>query len=329
MTAHLHQRFPELRDTLQHVALGSAPTPVHQLSRLTTTDTPVWIKDDGTYGNGGWGGNKVRKLEWLLPEVKRQRRNTILTFGGIGTNWGLAASLYARACGIHTALALINQPVDSHVTAQLKRLRASGADIYLTRSKSRTIAAAPFLYLRHRRPYLLPAGGSSPLGTLGYVEMAFELAAQIQGGTMPTPSSIVTAVGSGGTVAGLHLGLALAGLTDTQVIGIVVNDTLRLNHQSITSLARRAARLLRNRGANLPPIHLRADRLLLLRHWLGAGYGHPTSGGARALKLARDTEQLELDSVYTAKAMAALLDLTANGRLPDGPTLYLQTHGPR
>ncbi|BBX73346.1 pyridoxal-phosphate dependent enzyme [Mycobacterium shinjukuense] len=328
MTGYLHERFPALRDTLERVALGSGPTPVRRLDHLPNCAS-VWVKDDGAYGNGGWGGNKVRKLEWLLPEVKRQRRRTILTVGGLGTNWGLATTLYAREFGLHTALALIDQPVDEHVEAQLQRLRASGADIYLTHSTTRTVVAAPYLYLRHRRPYPLPAGGSSPLGALGYVEAALELAAQIRAGAIPAPSCIVTAVGSGGTAAGLYLGLALAGLTDTRVIGIVVNDKLRLDHRSVTSLARRAARLLQRRGAILPQSHLPADRLTLLRDWLGAGYGHPTSRGARALKLAHDTEHLDLEPVYTAKAMAALLDLAASGRLPDGPTLYLHTYGPR
>lgn len=329
MTAYLHRRFPELRSTLGHVPLGDGPTPLRPLTHLSTAGAPIWVKDDGAYGTGGWGGNKVRKLEWLLPDVKKRRRHTILTFGGLGTNWGLATTLYAREFGIHTALALIDQPMDGHVEAQLERLRASGADIYLTHSKARTVAAAPYLYLRYRRPYVLPAGGSSPLGVLGYVEAALELAEQVQASAMPTPSSVVTAVGSGGTVAGLYLGLALAGLADTRVVGIIVNDKLRLDQPAITSLANRTVRLLERRGAKLPTMFLRPERLTLLRDWLGTGYGHPTSQGARALKLARETEQLDLDPVYTAKTMAALLDLAAAGRLPDGPALYLHTHGPR
>jgi len=329
MSPLLHERFPELRARLPYVALGSGPTPLRRLSGLTSAGPPVWIKDDGLYGDGGWGGNKVRKLEWLLPDVKRRHRGTILTFGGLGTNWGLAVALYARDVGIRTALALVDQPVDSHVEAQLERLYASGADVYRTHTKVRTAAALPYLYLRHRRPYVLPPGGSSPLGVLGYVEAALELAAQVDAGAMPAPSSIVTAVGSGGTVAGLHLGLHLAGLTDTQVIGVVVNDTLRLDHRAITSLARRAERLLRRRGARLPSTQPRAERLTLLRDWLGAGYGHPTTQGARALQRAHDTEHLDLEPVYTAKAMAALLDLAASDRLPDGPTVYLHTNGPR
>ncbi len=329
MTSYLHERFPELRDTLRRVQLGDGPTPVRPLSHLTAIGPSLWIKDDGRYGNGGWGGNKVRKLEWLLPEAKRLRRRTILTFGGLGTNWGLATALYARDFGLRTALALIDQPVDEHVEAQLNRLRACGADIYLTHTKFRTVAALPYLYVRHRRPYVLPAGGSSPVGVLGYVEAALEIAAQVAAGTLPPPAAVVAAVGSGGTVAGLHLGLAVAGITTTRVIGVVVNDTLRLDHRSITSLAHRAARLLQRRGARMPDTPLPAQRLVLLRDWLGRGYGYPTVEGTRAHRLAHDAEQLDLEPVYTAKAVAALLQLQSSGRLPDGPALYLHTNGPR
>lgn len=329
MSAYLHRSFPELRDTLEHVSLGSGPSPVRPLTRLTNGGSSLWIKDDGAYGDGAWGGNKIRKLEWLLPEAKRRGRRTILTFGGLGTHWGLATALYAREFGLHTVLALVDQPLDEHVEAQLARLYASGADIYRTRSKARTLATLPYLYVRHGRPYLLPVGGSSPLGVLGYVEAALELADQVQAGAMPTPSSIVAPVGSGGTVAGLHLGLSLAGLADTQVIGIVVNDKLRLDHASITALAHRAARLMESRGAGLSLSSMRAERLTLLRDWMGAGYGEPTSEGERALQLARSTEDLELEPVYTAKTVAGVLDLSANGRLPEGPTVYVHTHGPR
>lgn len=329
MTTYLHERFPELRDTLHRAHLGDGPTPVRPLPGLSASGPSLWLKDDGAYGNGGWGGNKVRKLEWLLPDVKRSGRQTILTVGGLGTNWGLATARYGRDFGLRTALALIDQPVDEHVAAQLERLRACGADIYYTHSKFRTVAAVPYLYLRHRRPYLLPAGGSAPLGVVGYVEAALEIAAQVEAGALPAPASVVVAVGSGGTVAGLHLGLALAGLTSTRVIGVVVNDTLRLDHRSITSLAERAARLLQSRGARVPATPLPAGRLLLVRDWLGQGYGHPTTEGTRVLRLAHDAEHLDLEPVYTAKAMAALLELHSSGRLPDGPALYLHTNGPR
>lgn len=315
----LHQRFPELEGSLPHLRLGSR-SPVRPLEGL---GEELWLKDDGSYGDGPWGGNKVRKLEWTLPDVRRWRRRTILTFGALATNHGLATALYARDQGLRTALALIDQPPGPHVDAQLERLRASGATLHFTHGKWRTGAAAPWLLVRHRLPYVLPAGGSSPVGALGYVEAALELGDQVAAGELPEPKWVVVAVGSGGTAAGLALGLALTGLR-TRVLGVVVNHTLRLDQAGLERLARRTGRLLRRRGAELPEV---APRVEVTRRWLGAGYGHPTEAAARALELAREREGLTLDRVYTAKAMAAALWLAE--RADTGPVLFVQTHGER
>lgn len=329
MTSLLHERFPGLRETLPHVVLGSRPTPVRRLEGLSTGRAEVWLKDDGAFGDGGWGGNKVRKLEWLIPDAQRSGRRTILTFGALGTNWGLAATLYARDHGLRTALALVDQPVDDHVRAQLERHRSSGATLHFTHSKARTVAMAPWLLVRHRTgfrpPYVVPAGGSSPVGALGYVEAALEIAGQVADGTLPEPSHVVVPVGTGGTTAGLLVGLRLAGLR-TRVVGVVVNDQLKLDHGTVTRLARRTANLLRDRGAEIPPVD--EDALVMTRDWLGAGYGHSTESAGAALARARD-EGLTLEPVYTAKALDGLLQLNADGRLGDGPVLFVNTNGPR
>lgn len=325
MTPLLHQRFPVLADTLPHLALSERPTPVRELTGLG-----IWVKEDGAFGAGGWGGNKVRKLEWLIPEAQRRGRRSILTFGGLGTNWGLATALYAREHGLATALALVDQPLDDHVRAQLARLEASGARIHRTHTKARTVAMLPWLLARNSRggrpPYLLPAGGSSPVGALGYVEAALEIAAQVGDGSLPEPARVVVPVGTGGTAAGLALGFQLAGLR-TRVVGIVVNDQLRLDPPVLARLARRTAALLERRGAALDGLRLGPDMLDLTRDQIGAGYGHRTEAGARAAARAAE-EGLALDPVYTAKAMAGLLALRAEGR-PDGPVLFVHTDGPR
>jgi D-cysteine desulfhydrase len=188
----------------------------------------------------------------------------------------------------------------------------------------------PWLLARNARggrsPYLLPAGGSSPVGALGYVEAALEIAAQVEDGTLPEPAHVVVPVGTGGTAAGLALGFQLAGLR-TRVVGVVVNDQLRLDAPVFARLARRSARLLERRGANLPPLDLGPGILDLTRDQIGAGYGHRTEAAARAAALAGE-ERLALDPVYTAKAMAGLLALRTEGRLGD-PMLFVHTDGPR
>ncbi|MER5618988.1 pyridoxal-phosphate dependent enzyme [Streptomyces sp. NPDC002215] len=320
-TARLHRRWPELRQTLPFHRLGNAPTPVRRLTGTVRDD--LWCKDESGYGSGGWGGNKVRKLEWLLPEVRRRGARTVFTVGATGTNWGLTAALYGRELGIDTVLALIDQPEDEHVREQRRRLRASGATIHLTRTKPLTIAAAPWLFLRHthglRPPVYLPAGGSSPIGVLGYVEAALELGEQVAAGELPEPRYVVTAVGSGGTAAGLALGCALAGLR-SQVLGVVVNDTLPLGTRDLVRLAERTATVLRRRGAAIDPPPL---RLVSIHSYLGEGYGHPTPEAAAAADVAA-TAGLRLEPVYTAKGFAAALALDL-----DGPVLFLNTYGPR
>lgn len=328
--AFLHGRFPELRERLPFVRLGEGPSPVRRLEGLDAGGTEVWVKDEGAYG-GPWGGNKVRKLEWVLADVRRRRRRTVLTFGALGTNHGLATALYARELGLGVALALVDQPVDDHVRAQLERLRASGATLHFTRTRARTVAVLPWLLARHASPlppYLLPAGGSSPVGALGYVEVAFELAAQVEAGELPEPAWAVVAVGTGGTAAGLALGLRLAGLR-TRVLAVVVNDMLRLDGGVLARLAGRSARLLRRRGATLPAGSADvAGGLVVTRNQLGAGYGHSTDESERAGEVAA-AAGLALDPVYTAKAFAAVLAEGTAGRLGGGPVLFVQTHGPR
>jgi len=324
-TPRLHQRFPALAGTLPHLVLSARPTPVRELSGLG-----IWVKEDGAFGSGGWGGNKVRKLEWLIPDARRRGRRSILTFGGLGTNWGLATALYAREHGLETALALVDQPIDDHVSAQLARLDASGARIYRTRTKARTVAMLPWLLARNARagrlPYLLPAGGSSRVGALGYVEAALEIAAQVEDGALPEPAHAVVAVGTGGTAAGLALGFQLAGLR-TRVLGVVVNDQLRLDPPLLARLARRTAALLERRGARLGQLRVEPDMLDLTRDQIGPGYGRRTEAATRAATLTA-AEGLALDPVYTAKAVAGLLALRSEGRL-DGPALFVHTDGPR
>lgn len=319
--SHVHRRLPVLEGTLPFLRLGNAPTPVRELTG--TGRGGLWCKDESCYGSGGWGGNKVRKLEWLLPELRRRGTRTVLTVGATGTNWGLAAALYARELGIDTVIALIDQPEDEHVREQLSRLRRSGATLHFTRTKPLTIVAAPWLFLRHARglrlPSYLPAGGSGPIGVLGYVEAGLELAAQVAAGELPEPRRVVTAAGSGGTAAGLALGCALGGLR-SDVLAVVVNDTLPLATADLTRLADRTAAVLRRRGAtvDLPPL-----RLTSTRAHLGRGYGHPTPEGTAAARVA-EAAGLHLDPVYAAKAFAAALSTDS-----DGPVLFLNTYGPR
>ncbi|HVE69239.1 MAG TPA: pyridoxal-phosphate dependent enzyme [Solirubrobacteraceae bacterium] len=312
----IHERFPQTRDTLPRVALCDLPTPVRRLEGLGVED--LWIKDDSRSAPL-WGGNKPRKLEWVFGDARARGRGTILTFGGLATNHGLATALYARGLGVRCVLVLVDQPWDEHVAAQLERIRASGARVHVTRTTPRTALALPWLLARYR-PYLLPPGGSSPVGTLGFVEAALELGEQVRAGELPEPEAIVLALGSGGSVAGLVAGLRLAGLR-SRVHAVLVNDKLKLDEKMLRRLAERARARLRRAGAQFEtPL----AELQVVHGFMGAGYGHATPEGDAAVRAGAEHAGLELEPVYTGKALAAILA----GAIPaSGPTLYWHTHG--
>ncbi len=282
----------------------------------------TWLKDESVFGDGAWGGNKVRKLEWIIPEAQRRGAATLFTVGGIGTHWGLACALYAGRHELETVLGLVDQPVDDHVREQLGRLQASGARLHRYPSPRRLKLAAPYLLARYR-PWYLPAGGSNAFGTLAYVDVALEIAAQVASGDLSAPGTIVVPVGSGGTVTGLTLGLRIAGL-DTAVArrGRQRHAAARrtgdgpAGREDLPAAPR--ARHGRRTRARAADFDLRAD-------WLGATYGDPTPASVAEVERARE-EGLALEPVYTGKALAAVRDLGPSLR---GPVLWLNTHGPR
>lgn len=325
----IHEHFPGL--TMEHLPLGSAPTSVRRLDPALVGSAEVWLKAESEYGDGGWGGNKVRKLGWIIPEVLRRGKRTMFTVGGIGTHWGLAAALYGREHGLRTILGLVDQPEDDHVREQLARLRASGAELHRLPTPARLRLAAPGILARavvrdRQLPMYLPAGGSSPFGALAYVDTAYEIAAQVASGALPAPATVVTAVGSGGTAAGLALGFRLAGL-DTRVFGVVVNDMLPLGAPVVARLANRTADLLRARGATFEVPAVRPEDMSMRDDWLGTAYGDPTPASTAAVAEAA-MHGLLLEPVYTGKALAAVRDLTPSRALTE-PILWLNTHGPR
>jgi D-cysteine desulfhydrase len=312
-----------LRERLPRLALCDLPTPVRHVPEL---GDDVWVKDDSRTA-ALHGGNKVRKLEWTLADARHRRFGTVLTFGALATNHGLATALFAREHGLRCVLVLVDQPVDDHVRAQLERHRAAGAHVVVTHTKARTYGALPWLLTRYgqlrpvRPPYVLPLGGSSPMGAVGFAEAGLELAAQVRAGELPEPARVVMALGTGGTAAGLLLGLRLAGLR-TRVVAVLVNDQIALSPGTIVRLARRTRDLLARRGAPVGRVALGEEDVTVPRGFLGAGYGHATPEAERATAVAARAG-LALDPVYTSKTVAAVLAGAAAG---DGPTLYWHTH---
>ncbi|HEU4758440.1 MAG TPA: pyridoxal-phosphate dependent enzyme [Dehalococcoidia bacterium] len=313
------------------MALCEGPTPVARLAALEKqTGGEIWIKNDGLYGSL-YGGNKPRKLEFILADALSGGGGTILTFGAVGTHHGLATALYGRQCGLRVVLLLTYQTPTEDTARHLCLMQEAGALLHYTRSLPETAVLAPYFLLRYsgrwlrQRPYLLWTGASTPLGCAGYVNGALELAEQVRQGQLPEPEHIVVPLASAGTAAGLLLGLRLAGLR-SRLLGVAVTRAPTAGGSAVARLAASAARLLRARGAHIPELRLRASDIQVVREWLGDGYAKPSAAGEEARRLLAETEGLSLDPVYTAKTVAALMGLRRRGELGDGPVLYWHTY---
>ena len=320
----LFEMFTPLADRIPWLALGDLPTPLERVPGLG--GGRLWVKRDDL-SSRRYGGNKVRKLAFVLADARRRGKRLIVTLGGIGTHHGLATSIFARPLGLGCRLLTFRQPLTAHVRENLRLLGRWGTEVVDCRTLFNTLLQF-FLVERLRRPgaYFLFAGGSTPLGTLGFVDAALELKAQIDHGLMPIPAVVFCPTGSNGTLAGLTLGLRLAGL-DTRVIGVRVTAARCGPFPACTPQTGRrlmigAWGLMRAHCPSVPPVGLSAPQMT--GAYFGAGYGLPSEAGRRSLALARDVAGLRLEPTYTAKTFAAVLDYLDNGG--PGPVLYWHTY---
>jgi D-cysteine desulfhydrase len=254
------------------------------------TGADLWVKDEGLSGTL-YGGNKIAKLELLLANVGPG--DTVLTWGPIGSHHVLATAIYARARGADTVAVLFPQPDTSEVRRHLGWNRAACARVIETTRA--LVPARVARELRGTRTHYVPAGGSNALGTLGAARIGFELAADLEGGG--AVDGVVVPLGTGGTAAGVVLGLAIAGRSDP-VLAIDVSSILFANRTHI-------ARLVRAAGRRIGAAASRSG-LEIVRGFRGRAYGAPTPEAEIAAERAR-ADGLALDATYGAKAMAALL----------------------
>jgi D-cysteine desulfhydrase len=322
------RRFPQALAGIPRVRLTNLPTPIERLHSLEREAQvgEIWVKRDDRSATM-YGGNKPRKLEFILGDAVAEGKTAVLTTGGIGTHHGLATAICARNLKLRALLVLLKQPVTAQVRRSLLLDHAAGAELYYGSSVPRLTVVALRVCAREMLqgglPYIVPTGGTSPLGILGYVNAAFELAEQVAAGEMPEPEWIFLPLGTGGTVAGLVAGARLAGLR-SRVAAVLVTDILPPTAARLSRMANRALSLLR---AGVPPaaeLNLRPDDFTIIREYLGPSYGTPTDEARRARDLIARTEDIHLETTYTAKCLAAIL-----GQPPTalkGPILFWNTY---
>ena len=302
-------------DSFPKVQLGVFPTPIHRMENISRRlGTNVYIKRDDLTGLG-LGGNKTRKLEYLLADAKAQGAEIVFTTGGAQSNHAMLTAAAAGKLGMQPILVLKKRGVTDRLGNQfLEYLMGTDVRFVDTDDYADIYAEMDRIGRELGRPYYkIPCGGSNALGALGYVECAREI--RDQGKHF---DHLVCAEGSGGTMAGLALGAKLY-LPGTKVCGMMV-DTDPFD-QITPELMREAAALL---GADLA---ITADDFTL-RDMCGPGYAISSEAGNAAVSLMAKEEGIFLDPVYTGKAFAGLLEMAEEGCFrPEDSVLFLHTGG--
>ncbi len=303
----MFDRFSGLAGQVPWMQLGSFPTPVEKITGLDYDN--LWIKRDDL-SSGIYGGNKIRKLEFIMADVQRKDKSHVVTMGGIGTNHGLATAAFCRELDIRCTLLLFKQPVTSYVQNNLRLFRHFNAELDYKGSLFNTaLSFYTSSRLRYPGAYFLFAGGSTPLGSLGFVNAVFELKKQIQEGLLPEPDIIICPLGSNGTLAGLSLGVKLAGLK-SQVKGVRVTAPClgpipASTPKIVLQLMKETLKLLRKADSSIPSMKL-TEEPLIIDEFFGDGYGCATEQCIEVLDEVKEKAGIKLDPCYTAKTFAAV-----------------------
>jgi L-cysteate sulfo-lyase len=300
-------RFPRLR-------FAHLPTPLEPMENLSRLlDGPnIWVKRDDCTGLAG-GGNKTRKLEFLMADAEQQGADTIITQGAVQSNHARQTAAIAAKLGYECYLLLENRTgsddpdflangnvlLDDIYNARLSDFPA-GTDM-----NQEMLSLAEELRVAGKKPYIIPGGGSNRIGALGYVDAAYELVGQCNDQGLKV-DHIVHATGSTGTQAGLVTGLT-AIHSGIDLMGISVRAPKEAQEENVYRLACETAELIGSSAA------LNRSDVVANSDYVGEGYGMPTDGMIEAVEMTARHESILLDPVYSGKAMAGLIDLVRQG----------------
>jgi D-cysteine desulfhydrase family pyridoxal phosphate-dependent enzyme len=313
---------------LPRVRLAPLPTPLEEAERLSEAlgGPRIFFKRDDLTG-AGLGGNKVRKLEFVIGRALVEGADTLVVCGGFQSNLARIAAAMGNRLGMHVELVLGGTADEKRdLTGNLLLDHLYGATVHLVDTEPRwefgtaVEDVARALRERGRRPYVVPLGGSSPAGMAGYINATHEMLAQFYDLKI-SPDYLFVAIGSGGTYSGLTLGAANLPVP-YRVVGISVSRTREFLLGKLPEDARVASEQL---GLERTPV---AADMIIHDQYLGAGYGAVTDGCAEAIRLTAATEGVMLDPVYSGKCMHGLIDQIRCGAIErDATVVFLHTGG--
>ncbi|MDX1515367.1 MAG: pyridoxal-phosphate dependent enzyme [Woeseiaceae bacterium] len=326
MSNHLSQAYPTLGERLPVIPLADLPTPVSRSDvTVGSSHRRLSVKHDDVTASR-YGGNKVRKLEYVLARARARHCRRIATFGAVGSNHAVATALYSGVAGFECTCFLSHQSLKPGLGKALRFHQQHGTEV-VRLAIDRPSRIEQFRhYLQNRGVWVVPLGGSSWLGSVGFVNAGLELAAQIGSGELPCPARIYVALGTMGTAAGLALGLALADLP-SELHAVRVTAPEYANPAGLQYLIAKTADLMRHYDDAIPADLADCVRVVFRDEFVGAGYGRTTAATDAAIAWADEELDITLESTYSGKTMAAVLHDLGNGF--DGEVLFWNTFNSR
>lgn len=320
----LFHRYPTLAQQLPWVHLTKLPTPVERLESLERKLklAGLFIKRDDVSAPE-YGGGKPRKLEFLLGEAQAAHAARVITWGGAGSNQAVAVAAHAARLDLAVTLLLLPQRSSPELRNNLLAGAAFGAELRPVSSQAQAQRVAADLAVVENPPaYVVPMGGSSPLGNVGFVNAGFELDEQIRSGALPEPDAVYIAMGTMGSAIGLLIGLMAAG-RQTRVVAVRASSPSTSSAAAFRALFEATVEYLVLRDSTFPKLEFDPSRVELDGTQLGRGYGRATAAGQAAVSNMRRASGLVLETTYTGKALAALMhDEKERGRV----VLFWNTH---
>jgi len=300
--------FTKFKTVLQKVPRICLHERQSVLTSVEINGMEVVVKRDDQRGRY-YGGNKVRKLEYILADAREKNQKALITFGCVGSNHALATALYARQLGFACTCCLLPQPNSAVVRKNLSAQASQGAALHFFKNGTVMKSALPDIekdvQKRHGAVRVIPPGGSEPLGVLGFAAAAIECIEQCQQLGIALPSDIYIPAGTCGTAAGLILGFSEAGLP-LRVHAVQVTDGRFSSPDIICKLIAQTQHYIKQFDATYHGRNIYKSDFCFRPEFFGTGYGFFTPQGCEAIKRA-EAVGVELEGTYTAKAFAALL----------------------
>lgn len=323
---NLFQEYSPLSSQIPYISVGNWPTSIKKLEALSEQlCANIYLKDEGDCGlpdeNGflSFGGNKVRKLEFLLADAITKGYKLVLTYGDYASNHVAATACYAKKVGLQAIGILFKQPPTENMKRNLLLDLYYEAHIFESPLPRLMTEEEISLFLKEHsfdeRAYVIPVGGSNIFGVLGTVNAILELRDQIAQGLLPEPDFLYVSFGSMGTTAGILLGIKLAGLK-TKVKAIKVTRTEKFNEENLCALISKANNYLHECDSSIPLFEWDPASIEIDKAHIGTAYACATEESVSAHGLFKELEQITLDQTYTDKVAAALIDDCKNKRLP-------------